>query len=203
MLITVANLKGGVGKTTTSVMLALGFAKHGRTLLIDADPKQSSALEWAGLAENWPLNCSVVAISGKGLAQRASSLIGDYEHVIIDCGAKSSLETRQALMVTDQLIVPASPRALDIVEIPTTFTLAAEIDAVSPVDAVVLLTQVRAATRSSVDVRAVLLERDIPTLRSQVRLREAFAGAYGTVPDSLMDYDDVLAELIGGEKDGR
>lgn len=200
MKVTVSNLKGGVGKTTTSVFLALGFSRKGRTLLVDADPKQSSALEWAGIADDWPAKCSVVSITGQGLAKRVAAIASDYDHVVVDCGAKSEVETRQALMVTDHLIVPASPRALDIVELPVTFRVASEIDAVHPVLASVLLTQVRASTRASVDVRAVLLERGIPTFRSQVGLREVYSNAYGSAPDDLGEYAYVLDELMGGEQ---
>jgi chromosome partitioning protein len=47
MNIVVSNVKGGVGKTTTSVYLAAVAARRGKApvLLVDADPQGSSA-EW-------------------------------------------------------------------------------------------------------------------------------------------------------------
>lgn len=43
-VITIGNLKGGVGKTTTSVMIAfdLAYAKHKKTLLVDLDPQANA-----------------------------------------------------------------------------------------------------------------------------------------------------------------
>ena len=51
MIVTVAGLKGGTGKTTVAVSLAEACAeRYGEALLIDADP-QGSAMTWAELAE--------------------------------------------------------------------------------------------------------------------------------------------------------
>ena len=79
MRITVGNLKGGSGKTTTAVHLALGLAADGRTLLVDADPEQPMAYEWSEVAEDWPADrCTVVPIASRDLARRV--LRSDVEH---------------------------------------------------------------------------------------------------------------------------
>ncbi|WP_221091569.1 ParA family protein [Deinococcus aquaedulcis] len=47
-IISVGNMKGGVGKTTTSIHLAQHLGRKGKTLLLDADEKLQCAVYWRG-----------------------------------------------------------------------------------------------------------------------------------------------------------
>lgn len=194
--ITVGNLKGGVAKSTTAIYLACGLAAAGgRVLLVDADGTNASALDWSSNAEEWPATVVVVPWPVDDLARRVQAVAGDYEHVVIDTGPEQSALLRQALMVTDELVVPVSPSPMELRKLGHTFGAAAEVDAVSPVTARVLLAKVRTGTRSAIEAREFLNHLGLPVMDAQVHLREAYALAWGTCPADLGEYDDVLAEL--------
>lgn len=199
MKLCIGNLKGGVGKTMTAVHVALGLSRNGRTLLVDADPEQPQAYEWSVTAEDWPVGrCTVVQNATRDLAKRVAPMVTDYEHVVFDVGPKNPALLRQAMMLSDDLIIPVAPSTGELRELPKTFDLASEIDALHPLQVAVLLVQVRTATRSAGEARALLAELDMPTLSAEVRLLERYRLAFGSVPHDLGDYEAVLTELAQG-----
>ena len=114
MIMTVGNTKGGVGKTTLAVELAIARALAGREVwLIDGDRQGTAAAAIAARAEagrqpgiacaNMPmvLPC-VVKFSSK------------WDDIIIDAGGRDSTALRAALILSDVLLVPFAPRSYDV-----------------------------------------------------------------------------------------
>lgn len=208
MRVTFGNLKGGVGKSTSSVYLALILAAlGGRVLLVDADGTNRTCLKWSTLAADWPASVTVVSWEVADLARRVMAVAGDYDHIIIDTGPQRPAILRQALIACGQpatgdqpavpgdLIVTVAPSPVELEQLPDTFALAAEVDGLNPVSAMVLLVKVRAGTRSSVEARGKLNELGLPVLDAEIHLWESYALSYGTVPADLGEYQAVVKEL--------
>jgi len=198
--VTFGNLKGGVGKSTSSVYTALGLARQGaRVLLVDADATNQTCLKWSTLAADWPASVTVAGWEVPDLARRVQAVQGDYDATIIDTGPQKPAILRQALMVTDDLIVTTAPSPVELEQLPDTFSLAGEVDAISPVFVRVLFVKVRRGTRSAAEARRYLIWRSLPVMAAEIHLLEAYPLAYGSVPPDLAEYEAVVAELAAYE----
>lgn len=192
MNLSVGNLKGGVGKSTSAVFLACALARRGgRTLLVDADP-QGSVMTWSEQAD---LPCTVIAWPTRDLAKRVRGIADTFANLVIDTGPQHEFLLRQALSVTDQLVVPVSPTLMDAGRLGPTFDLVDEMSAMRPLDARVLLTKVRSGTKTAQAAREGLAAQELPLMAAEVHLWELYAAAVDSIPTNLGEYDAVLDEL--------
>jgi chromosome partitioning protein len=114
MIYLVANTKGGVGKTTLAVHLAVWLARTGKCLLIDTD-KQTSAASWASWRRDLKLehNPNTVILLSDAVYKEGSAIIPDYDNAVIDAGGRDNAGMRYALTLADILIVPISHSDFD------------------------------------------------------------------------------------------
>lgn len=118
MVIGVVNLKGGVGKTTVSQNLAVGFAHRGyKVCLLDTDLEQKSSMRWAELRaerqEKQP-GIKVVGVMGESVPKVVEEEKLHYDVVIIDGNPHLGKATTKTMLAADFVIVPVTSSGFDL-----------------------------------------------------------------------------------------
>lgn len=115
MIILVGAEKGGCGKSTLAVNLAVIAASAGKdVLLVDTD-KQGSAGSWAAIRAEIKgiphLTC--ITKFGKGLQEDIRRLSVKHDIVIMDAGGKDSIELRQGMLIANRMLIPSRASQFD------------------------------------------------------------------------------------------
>ena len=116
-VITIAQQKGGTGKTTLAVNLTLAFIKYHnlKVAVIDTDPQ--------GSLGKWFMIRSEKKISNQNLTFKTASLWGaqyeskilkqDHDIVIIDTPPKIESDARPAIEAANLVLIPVAPSHVD------------------------------------------------------------------------------------------
>lgn len=195
MVIVVETVKGGAGKSTTTLFLGEALARAGRrVLLVDADP-QGTLLEWeaAVLEVGEELGVTVEGLpSAVMLRHRLPTLAAGYDVTLVDCPNRDVGIITAALECADRAIVPMPPGVEELRRARSALSLA---DAAG-VPARILVTLADLRTSLVSEVLQVLDDEGVPRFRSVVRRKADIAVSVGAGrPDRLHDYTHVATEL--------
>lgn len=107
--------KGGAGKTTTAVNVAVALAQKGHEVcLVDADP-QRSASRWYAEREAAGLKPAITLIEKRdNISATLKTLNEKFEHVIVDVAGRNSRELITGAAVADLIIAPHQCSQLDL-----------------------------------------------------------------------------------------
>ena len=117
MIVTVGNTKGGVGKTTVALNLAIARTRIGRDVwLVDGDRQGTAQAAIALRAETARVPAIACATYPNGSTLRSQILhqSARFDDTIIDAGGRDSTALRAALILSDVLLVPFQPRSYDV-----------------------------------------------------------------------------------------
>jgi len=175
LIISLLNQKGGVGKTTLAIHVAMTLARRGRrVLLVDADP-QHSALDWNEAREESPC-FPVIGLATKTLHRDIDAHKKNYDDLIIDGPPRVNELARAAIMAADLVLIPVTPSPYDVWAAKEITDLLNEASAFKPdLKSVFVINRKIANTAIGRDVSDALAGYPFPVLKATITQRVAFA----------------------------
>jgi chromosome partitioning protein len=173
VVITVAQQKGGTGKTTLAANLAAGLAATRKVGLLDLDP-QRSLTRWHGLR---PASAAVLTfsdVSGWRLAGELDRLAATHDYVVIDSPPQVDTDARLAIRAAALVLIPVQPSPPDIWAAEGTLKLAAA----EKRRAAIVLNRVPSAGKMREAMTAQLAAAGAPLLAATIGNRTGFAAAF-------------------------
>ena len=173
-VVSIAQRKGGAGKTTLTAHLAVSWAMAGqRVALVDIDP-QASLSGWFELrrerlgAGNEGLGFA--SVSGWRMAVEVGRLAREHDIVLIDSPPHAETEARLAVRVANLVLVPMQPSPLDLWATRWTLELASR----AAVRTLVVLNRISARASLTAETIASLAEYPVGVARQALGNRVAF-----------------------------
>lgn len=123
-VLAIAGQKGGAGKTTLAVHMAVAAQAAGlRVGLIDADP-QGSAAAWASARSPEAPRLTVAPLVGAEVRRGVEAARGDgFDLVLVDTPPHATASTASALPGADLILLPVRPSVLDLAALPAALAL--------------------------------------------------------------------------------
>ncbi len=115
-ILTVAQQKGGAGKTTLAAHLAVAFAKSGKKVaVVDIDPQRSLS-DWHRRRGERLGDAGILLSQVQGWRARAEveKLARDHDLVVVDSPPHAETEAKIAVRAADLVIVPLQPSPMDV-----------------------------------------------------------------------------------------
>jgi chromosome partitioning protein len=173
IVITVAQQKGGTGKTTLAANIGAALAADRRVALLDIDP-QRSLTRWHELRPKRVSALTFSDVSGWRLSAELERLKKSHDVVLIDSPPQIETDARLAIRGADIVLVPVQPSPPDVWAAEGTLKLAKSEKRVTAV----VLNRLPAAGKLRESVMAQLQASGHNLLHATIGNRTGFAAAF-------------------------
>lgn len=175
VVITVAQQKGGAGKTTLAANLAAALAEGARVAVLDIDPQRSLA-RWHGLraGRRGVPEIALSDLSGWRLAGEIDRLRREHDVLVVDSPPQVESDAKAAIRAADLVLVPVQPSPPDLWASEGTLRLAR--DEKRAFRLVLNRTPASGSLRAAVE--AEMARQGLPVLSATLGNRVGFAGAF-------------------------
>ncbi|MBV8165822.1 MAG: ParA family protein [Alphaproteobacteria bacterium] len=210
-VVTVAQQKGGAGKSTLAIHLAVAWAKAGqRVAVVDIDP-QASVSHWderrgsngngKGHAGNGEMP-HVIKLAGWRTANEVDRLGREHDIVVIDSPPHAATEARIAVRAAKLVVVPMQPSVMDLWATQATLDMAKA----ERVPALIVLNRVPPRSRAAEEVAAEVATMGVPLAEQRIGNRVALASAmhrgkgiteYEATSTAAQEIEALAREILG------
>lgn len=131
MIVVIGGTKGGTGKSTITVHMAVLQAQKGRkVLLVDTDPQKSSTIFTSVRSDEYKTeDYTCINLYDKEVAKQVRKLANNYDDIVIDVAGSNSVGQRSAMLVADKILTPVNPSAFDIWSVAALSSIVEEVKA--------------------------------------------------------------------------
>ncbi|MGD9824116.1 ParA family partition ATPase [Desulfobacter sp.] len=199
-IITLANQKGGCGKSTIVLNLAIEFAlQKYRVIVFDTDP-QGSCCETAQIRDDQGETAQIkVAAIYENLYQAIEGCDNNYDFAIIDTPPHDNEVVTVATACSDIILIPVQDSPLDIRSTKTTVNLINEARKLNPdIEPYFLLSRIQTNSVMARELAQVLKSTykfDILETKIANRMAYKYSLIYGQNVSEFSDKDGAAAEI--------
>ena len=180
MILAIGNIKGGVGKTTLAVNIAISRSLAGRdVLLVDGD-EQRTAITFTDLRTEHlgGPGYTAVSLNGAALRTQVRQLSYKYNDIVIDVGGRDTGSLRAALTVSETLLIPVQPRSFDIWAVDQVADLVKEALEINALRTLAILNAADAQGHDNEEAAKIISDvANIEMLKITIGRRKAFPNA--------------------------
>lgn len=176
-IITIAQQKGGSGKTTLAINIAVEAVHRGlKVAVVDTDPQGSLGRWFMTRLENGQSpELELSTASAWGVAYEVGKLSESYDLVIVDTPPKADSDLRPALRIADLVVVPVAASHVDLWATEGVLDLARR----EARAAVIVLNRLKSNTRLGAEIAGAATELDAHLAQTHLANRISYAEALG------------------------